>query len=669
MPPTRRSHLPSVRTAAAVGIVALLMTHPAGATRLTLSPLFGDHMVLQRDGRVPVWGSAGPGAVVRVTIAGCTKRTTAGADGRWRVDLESLPAGGPHVLQVSGPDTVSFEDVMVGDVWLASGQSNMEMPVDGWGKVLDAEAEAAAADLPGIRLFQVERRVAYAPWAELPGATWERCSPRTVRGFSGTAYFFGRALHRELGVPIGLVHASWGGTEIESWMRPDALAGLPGLAERLAQVEARGREPAADRRAAYARALAAWQAAIPAADRGTRSAPPWSAPDAADDDWPRMTLPTGWEHAGHADLDGVVWFRRAVEIPAAWAGRELTLHLGRIDDADTTFFDGVAVGHDSVYDRPRVYRIPPDLARPGSHTIAVRVYDWIGGGGLWGDAAMMQLSAGGADAIPLAGEWKYRVSLDLADLPPRPRDPDDPNQPGVLAHGMIAPLVPYALRGVIWYQGESNAGRAEQYRTLFPRMIDDWRRWWRAGDFPFLFVQLAGFMEPPAEPGDHEWADLREAQAAALARPHTGMAVAVDVGDAHDIHPRNKQEVGRRLALAALDVAYGRGAVGAGPRYRTMRAAGSELRVRFDRTGGGLRSRASDGLRGFAIAGRDRLFRWADARIEGDEVVLSSPGVRRPVAARYAWAANPPCDLVGGTGLPAAPFRTDRWPTRRPAAP
>jgi len=274
---------------------------------------------------------------------------------------------------------------------------------------------------------------------------------------------------------------------------------------------------------------------------------------------------------------------------------------------------------------------------------------------------MMKLAAGPGDSIALAGEWSYRIALDLAALPPRPLDPDDPNQPGVLADGMIAPLVPYALRGVIWYQGEANVSRARQYRALFPRMIDDWRRWWGQGTFPFLFVQLAGFMDPPGKPGESEWAELREAQAMALTRPRTGMAVAIDIGDAHDIHPRNKQEVGRRLALAAMDVAYHRDTVASGPRYRSMRIEGRAVRLRFDHTAGSLRGRGDGAPRGFAIAGSDHVFHWADARIQGDAVVVSCAAVEHPVAVRYGWASNPPCDLVGGSGLPVAPFRTDRW--------
>ncbi len=635
----------------------------AGGGRLSLPALFSDHMVLQRDCRVPVWGTASTGAPITVSIAGRSVRAKAGPDGRWSVRLAPLAAGGPHELRVTAADTlVVLHDVMVGEVWLASGQSNMEMTVDGWGKVLNFEAEVAAADQPDIRLFHVPNRVAYAPRLDLPGVSWQRCSPATVREFSAVAYFFGRHLQRELHVPVGLVQATWGGTEVESWTRAGALQRFPEFAKPLQAVGERATGDTDAWRAEFQRATAAWFAAIPKGDRGSVATPPWSDPAVDDRDWSPMTLPTGWENAGHPDLDGVVWFRRHVDVPASWSGRDLTLQLGRIDDVDTTYFDGVAVGHDSVYNRPRVYTVPGRLVTPGPHVIAVRVYDWIGGGGLWGDAEMMKLAASASDSIALAGPWLHRVSLDLAELGPRPRDPDDPHQPGVLANGMIAPLAPYAIRGAIWYQGEANVARAEQYRELFPAMIRDWRAWWGQGPFPFLFVQLAGFLDPPKEPGESDWAELREAQAMALATPNTGMAVAIDIGDAKDIHPRNKQEVGRRLALVALDQVYGNGGVSSGPRFRSMRVEGRSLRLRFDHTARGLKARTGAAPHGFAVAGEDKVFHWAEARIAGDEVELTCDAVQHPVAARYGWAANPECDLEGGTGLPASPFRTDRWP-------
>jgi len=633
------------------------------AAHIVLPGLFGDHMVLQQGRPLPVWGTADPGATLSVELAGQARQARVAANGRWQVRFDPIPAGGPYQLVVRGRETLVFHDVWVGEVWLASGQSNMEMPLDGWAQVENFAAEVAAADFPAIRLLQVEHRAAYRPHHDVVSAGWRPCTPESVKAFSAAAYFFGRMLHRELGVPIGLVQASWGGTVIEAWTAEQSLRRIPELRAGLRRVAARA-EPA-DLEAArsdYLRQFAAWRAAIPQGDRGTAASPPWSAPGLALAGFKTMTLPTDWEDAGLPGLDGVVWFRKEIELPASWEGHQLELHLGRIDDADITYFDGERVGGEEVFDHPRVYPIPSRLVRAGRHTIAVRVLDWGGGGGLWGGAELMKLARDDGEALPLAGEWIYRVALDLRDFAPRPEDPDDPNEPTVLSNGMIEPLVPYALRGAIWYQGEGNVSRAQQYRRLFPLLIDDWRARWGEGDFPFLFVQLAGFGPAQPEPGESDWAELREAQAMALRRPNTAMAVAIDLGDAKDIHPRNKQEVGRRLALAALRSVYGRPVVASGPVFRDLRAAGRGLRLRFDQADGGLAARGGATPRGFAVAGADRHFHWAEARIEGSTVVVWSDAVPRPVAVRYGWAANPLADLVNGAGLPAAPFRSDRWP-------
>ncbi len=640
------------------------LAHAAHAASPTLAPLFGDHMVLQQRQVVPVWGVAAPGARVEVAIGRQRHVARADADGRWRVNLAPLAAGGPHVLRAWCEDTVTFRDVMVGEVWLASGQSNMEMPLRGWARVLDADAEVARATDPKLRLVVIDHRVSYQPEPGAHTSGWQVCAPATASQFSATAYFFALALRKQLGVPVGIVQATWGGTEVESWTRTGALRELPGTEAALRALEARALEGTPDeRRRAFARATEAWLASSRALDRSRDAKPAWSAPALDEREWKSMRLPAGWENRGLADLDGVVWFRRHVELPRGWSGRDLALSLGRIDDEDSTYFDGVLVGSESVYDHPRAYTVPASLATPGDHVIAVRVYDWIGGGGLWGDAAMMRLSpkegASATDSLRLDGDWKYRVALDLTEAGPRPRDPDDPNQPGVLANGMIAPLVPFAVRGVIWYQGEQNVGRAEQYRALFPGMIADWRAWWRQPELPFLYVQLANFLPRKDSPGESDWALLREAQGLARSLPNTAMATAIDIGDADDIHPRNKQEVGRRLALAALGTVYGRDTVHRGPSKRAVRPDGAALRVTFANTGGGLRARGGREPAGFAVAGADGVWRWARARIEGDDVVLTCAQVPKPVHVRYAWADNPACGLEGGTGLPAEPFRTD----------
>jgi len=473
---------------------ALLFNVPAWAqpAQPYLSPLFSDNMVLQRGMRDPVWGWTTPGATVTVEMAG--KRATAVADptGKWMVRIGPFSAGGPFTMTIEGPEHRTLQNVMVGDVWLCSGQSNMQM---GIANVNNAAEEIAHADYPGIRLFTVPMEVAYSPRSTVNG-TWQVCTPQTIShdgwgGFSAVAYFFGRYLHKTLNVPIGLIHSSWGGTIAEAWTSAEALQKLPDFAERLQQVE---------------RIRAAGESSLPANQRR------------------------------------------------------------------------------------------------------------------------------------------------------------NPNVCTVLYNAMIAPLVPFGMKGVIWYQGESNAGRAYQYRTLLPTLIEDWRNRWGEGAFPFLIVQLANFLPVKPEPGEDEWAELREAQLFTAQKvPNCGLAVTIDIGDAADIHPKNKQEVGRRLALAALGIAYKRRIEYSGPIYKSYSREGSSIRIRFTHVDGGLVAHGG-ALQGFAIAGPDRKFVWAQARIEGDTVVVWSPAVSDPVAVRYGWAINPVVNLYNREGLPASPFRTDDWP-------
>ncbi len=662
---TRRQP-PTAARAAGAGALLLLAAAAAAAPpadrQLALPALFGDRMVLQRGVELPVWGTAPSGAAVVVELAGQRRQTRADADGAWSLRLAPLAAGGPHELVVTAGRTLRFTDVLVGEVWLASGQSNMEMPLAGWGRVLDYELEIARADYPEIRLFQVERQTAPRPRADVRSAGWESCSPESVAEFSSTAYFFGRRLHRELGVPIGLIHSSWGGTAAEAWTSAETLRRMAEFRPAVEAVSATTDEQLAAMERAWEAALAGRRTAMAARDAGLAGDPPrWAAPELDDSAWATMELPANWEDAGLAELDGVVWFRRAVELPAAWAASDLVLSLGPIDDADETFFNGRRIGSTSGWSELRRYRVPAALVRPGRNLIAVRVLDTLYSGGLWGEPDDLRLAGPDGPPLELAGSWRYRVGLDAGELAPLPPAPHSPHRPSVLYNAMLRPLAPFAIRGVIWYQGESNVERAAQYRRLFPALIRDWRATWRQPELPFYFVQLASFLPREAEPGDSAWAELREAQRGALSLPATGMAVAIDIGDADDVHPKNKQEVGNRLARLALRRLYGREIADSGPLYRELRHEGDRIRLLFDHAAGGLEAKGG-ALTGFAVAGADRRFRWADARIDGDAVVVWSAEVPRPVAVRYGWADNPAANLYNAAGLPASPFRTDDWP-------
>lgn len=649
-------------------IVLLSCRGPQPAANIGLPILFSDHMVLQQDINVPIWGTADPKGVVTVEFIDQKVRALSTDTGEWKVLLKPLKAGGPYELKITGEDTHVIRDVLVGEVWLGSGQSNMEMPLAGWGKVKNYEKEIAEASYPDIRLFQVNHKMSLKPEKEVPSNGWRVCTPESIPDFSSTAYFFGRMLHKKLGVPIGLIHSSWGGTIIEAWMSPESLNPVSGFHQRFAKLASIAE--ALQKQSAiptdddlFDLIMKQWQGEIPKMDRGLNDpAGNWASCELDTENWNTMMLPNSWEDEGLPGLDGIVWFRKKVDIPNSWIGKDLILNISAVDDIDETYFNGVQIGRTEGWDAPRSYPVPKDLIKAGLNVIAIRVRDNVGGGGIWGDPALFNLSLSGQTSIPLAGLWEYRIGLDWNELSTPALNPYNPNFPTLLSNGMIEPLIPYAIRGVIWYQGEANTGSAYQYRDLFPRLIRDWRKRWNQGNFPFLFVQLANFMPVEDQPGENSWAELREAQLLTLSEPHTGMAVAIDIGDANDIHPKNKQEVSRRLALNALTIAYKQDVVASGPIYQSMQIENEKIRLTFSNIADGLVIKNGENLKGFAIAGEDHVFRWAEAAIDGDTVVLWHPQIEEPVAARYAWASNPICNLYNSAGLPASPFRTDDWP-------
>ena len=636
----------------------------AAFANVRLPAAIGDNMVLQQGKKVTIWGWAEPNEQLRVSVSWSTMRwgVAADKDGKWMFKMSPPVVGGPYEMTISGNDTVKIKNILVGEVWVCSGQSNMQWPVS---QSVNAEQEIAGAGYPNIRLFTVERKVAEQPQADCRGS-WIPCSPQTVGDFSAVAYYFGRELHRQLNVPIGLIHTSWGGTPAEAWTSARVLKTLPdykGVMEEIEQVRVNA-QPFQEK---YQQQLIEWQKKI---DLSTSEGKGCTAADFDDGSWEQMELPKHWEQAGLADFDGLVWFRKDVNVPQSWAGRELLLELGPIDDMDTTYVNGTRVGgfeSPGHWTTARKYKIDPAVINPGRNVIAVRVIDTGGGGGIYGNPDQMKFGPAGAagEVISLAGSWRYKKAFDLKSMPASPAPPlavNNPNAPTSLYNSMIAPLIPYGIQGAIWYQGESNAGRAYQYRKLFPAMIQNWREDWGQGNFAFLFVQLANFLPVKPEPGESEWAELREAQLMTLSLPNTGMAVAIDIGDAADIHPKNKQDVGRRLALWALAKTYGKQVLYCGPLYKSMKLEGNKVLLNFDHVGGGLVAK-TEPLTGFAIAGADRKFVWADAKIaEGNVIVVSSDKVPEPAAVRYGWADNPLCNLYNKAGLPASPFRTDDWP-------
>jgi sialate O-acetylesterase len=613
--------------------------------------LFCEHAVLQQGIPIPVWGSADEDEKVTVTLAGQSVSTIA-HDGKWSLQLAPLPAGGPHVLTITGKNRIEIADVLIGEVWICSGQSNMERQLglrDGQQPIRNWEAEAAAADFPQIRHFGVAQHSSTRPETRADGR-WLVCTPETAREFTAVGFFFGRSVHLARGTPVGLIHSSWGGTPAEAWTSRAGISQLPEFADTLAWLDQSARDPVFAR-ATFEQSLARW---FQQNDPGSYAEESWSSGTLDASAWPLMHLPVNWEKAGMPDFDGVVWFRREVELPADWVGRDVDLQLGAIDDIDSTWVNGRFVGSISMWNTPRVYHLAAGILKAGRNVIAVRVLDTGGNGGLWGPADAMRLVRADEPAkfIPLDGDWHCKTSVFLHNVPPPPLDVSgSPGVPTVLYNGMIAPLQPYAIRGVIWYQGEANANAALLYRRLFPNLVADWRRAWGQGDFPFLFVQIAPFKEMPPE--------IREAQRLSLAKiPNSAMAVTIDVGDANDIHPADKKPVGDRLALAARALAYGEKIEYSGPLFESLKVEGSKAVVKFSHLGHGLVAPGGE-LKGFTIAGADKKFHPAKANIVGDDVEVSADTVPAPIAVRYAWANVPEGNLFNRAGLPASPFATD----------
>ena len=634
---------------------------------MKLASLFTNGMVLQQGIPVPVWGSASSGSTVTVRFAGQQVLGTVDADGRWMVRLAPLTANAtPAVMEVISSDgsKITLTDILVGEVWVCSGQSNMEWLLTG---TLNGGEEVTRAHFPDIRLFTVPQRPSGTPQTEIPGAAWRACSPDTVGNFSAVAYYFARELQSRLNLPIGLIHTSWGGTPAEAWTAWDAL--LEDAATRgIVDAFARDLPDMVSRREAWQRD---WEALEEKTrDKGNaKYSEGWAGLDEPTGAWADMELPGTWQSRG-LNYSGIVWFRKTIEIPTAWAGRDLQLAIGATDKSDTTYFNNEQVGSMTMAERAdswshlRTYTVPGNLVKAGRNVIAVRVHSDKYAGGMTGPTEFMQLTCpdyAGHAGIPLAGTWRYAVeaSYGLVQLPEEPVSAEHFKAPSALFNGMIFPLLPFAIRGAIWYQGESNADRAVQYRDLFQVLIRNWRKAWGQGDFPFYFVQLANYMARREHPTESRWAELREAQTMALALPNTGMAVAIDIGEADDIHPQNKKDVGLRLALNALHSTYGHTSViPCGPLFRSAKREGSSLRISFDHVGGRLVCQG-DALRGFAVAGEDGRFVWAEAKIDGEDILVSSPEITEPRSARYGWADNPDVNLYNKAGLPASPFRTD----------
>jgi sialate O-acetylesterase len=629
----------------------LLCLSQISFSQVKLPRLIRDSMILQRDAKIKIWGWASPNEKVKLNFNKKDYKTKADAGGNWSLYLPAMKAGGPYIMNIDASNHVTLKDILVGDVWLCAGQSNMvhQMALH---SVRYAD-EVANANYPQIRHFWVPNTTnLQAPQTDLPGGSWKWANANDIGEFSAVAYFFAKALYEKYHVPIGIINSSWGGVPIESMMSEQSLEAFPNI---LATVEK-------NKDTAYINGLN--RRPVPAnfgprpEDKGMTEK--WYEPSYIPKEWRRINIPGYWEDQGIKDLDGVVWYRKEIDVPASIANASSRVFLGRIVDADILYINGKQVGNTTYMYPQRRYSVPAGLLKAGKNLFVIRVTNNAGKGGFVPDKPYYLFA--GKDTVDLKGYWDYKVGQ--VNQPFRGGFSSGgiaaQNQPIALYNSMIAPIVGYTLKGFVWYQGESNTGRADEYAKLQPAMINDWRMKWNQPNAPFLYVQLPGFMDYSYLPTESQWAQFRQAQLQSLSVPNTGMVVAIDLGEWNDIHPDRKKEVGDRLALAAEKLAYGENIVYSGPIYQSQQVDGNKVILSFINVGSGMITNDGEEPSEFAIAGADKKFVWAKAKIEGNKVVVWSDAIATPKFVRYAWADDPVNpNLFNREGLPASPFQIE----------
>lgn len=630
-------------------IIQILLSGSASA-QIKLPQVICDRMVLQREQAVSIWGWASQGEQVTLNFKGEKFRTSADKDGSWEIELPPQAAGGPYELVLSGKNEIKISDILFGDVWLCSGQSNMVLPMERVKERYPSEIENA--NFPEIRNFFISTESdLQGPRKDLPSGKWVAADPDKVLGFGAVSYFFAHEIHKKNSIPIGIINASVGGTPIEAWISEEGLKGFPEVLEQVRQ-----NKDTAFINEVIQRARAGRPQRVEA-DKGLMEEVKWFDPAYLPKGWRNIYIPGFWEDQGLRDLNGVVWYRREIEVPESMTDIPAKLFMGRIIDADHVYVNGKEVGNITYQYPPRRYNLAPGILKAGKNTIVIRVTNTNGKGGFVPDKPYF-ISANGQE-IDLTGEWTYKVGDVYKPVNRQVRGMSFQNQPTALYNAMVAPIRKQAIKGFLWYQGESNAGNPGPYYKLLPALIGDWRDQWNDSDLPFLYVQLANFMDRTFLPVESHWAELRDAQLKALSVEKTAMAVAIDLGEWNDIHPLNKKDVGHRLALGARHLAYGENElVYSGPIYSSHEIRDNQIIVRFDHVGSGLISIDEEPLRQFAIAGADKIFEWAQAIIVNGTLVVTCKNIPHPVYLRYAWSDNPDgANLYNKEGLPASPFQ------------
>jgi sialate O-acetylesterase len=620
--------------------------------QVKLPQLIRDSMVLQRDAKINVWGWASKGEKVSIKFNNKTYKATTNYDGKWMLQIEPTKAGGPYTMEITGKNKIILHDILIGDVWFCSGQSNMvhQMKLH---SVRYAD-EIAKANYPGIRHFWISTSTdVNGPHDDMPTGYWKSANPEDVLDFSAVAYFFAKDLYEKYHVPIGLINASVGGTPIEAWTSAEGLKTFPSITSTIEKNKDTASVNGLIRTNIVANANMSKQE-----DKGLVASTSWYDPAYVPKEWRTINIPGYWEDQGLKDLNGVVWYRKEIDVPASMTGKPAKVFLGRIVDADFLYINGKLVGNTTYQYPQRRYAIPTDLLKPGKNLFVIRVINNANKGGFVPDKPYYLIAAN--DTVDLKGYWQYKVGEVFVPQTTASVGFAAQNQPTALYNAMVAPVINYTIKGILWYQGEANSSRAAEYAKLQPAMISDWRNKWNEGNIPFLYVQLPGFMDYNYLPSESQWAELREAQLQSLSVPNTAMAVAIDLGEWNDIHPDRKKDVGNRLALAAGKIAYGENIVYSGPIYQSSTIDGNKMIISFSNTGSGLITNDDEAPAEFAIAGDDKKFVWANARIDGDKVIVWSDAIATPKYVRYAWADDPvDPNLYNKEGLPASPFRTD----------
>lgn len=619
--------------------------------QIELPRLISDGMVLQRDAEVNIWGWASSKEKIALSFFNKKYNTQADESGNWKITLPPQPTGGPYEIKLKGKNEQIIKDVFFGDVWICAGQSNMVLTMERLKEKYPDDIKNA--NFPEIRNYFIKTSTNLSePQKNLNDGSWVSVNPETVLGVSGVAYFFARDIYQKYKVPIGIINASVGGTPIEAWISEEGLQAFPDLLNKL--------ETNKDTTAINQLVDQQNRNFIrrPSADQGLLATPKWYEPSYQPKNWGKLHIPGYWEDQGLKALNGVVWYRKTIEVPHKMIGVPAKLFMGRIVDADVAYINGKKVGNITYQYPPRRYNVPASLLKAGKNVITLRVTNYSGKGGFVPDKSYV-LAANG-DSLDLRGDWQYKIGDVFEPQKPIPRFSFQ-NQPSALYNAMVAPLIQYTARGFVWNQGESNTHNPGLYAQLLPALIEDWRQKWGQGDLPFLYVQLANFMDRDMLPVESNWADLREAQRQALKVPNTAMACAIDLGEWNDIHPLNKRDVGLRLAKAARNLSYKeKNLIYSGPNYLSHTIQNNKIILSFEHIGSGLTSIDGEPLQQFAIAGFDKKYVWAEAQIAGDKIEVWNKDIPHPMYVRYAWANNPHgANLYNREGLPASPFQTN----------